>query len=169
MSGLNSIDQLVDNLTMANNENLADQQTADNDVAALRRMDIEQECKIANVHAKANDLKEKLFTVRSLCSRDRERPVGKEGTGVEERGLAWKRRDCSGREGVGVEEGGLARKRGDSSGRRSWRGREGVGVEERGLAWKRGSWRGRGELEWKRGYWCGREGHVLKKRDHERT
>ena len=131
MSGLNSIDQLVDNLTMANNENLADQQTADNDVAALRRMDIEQECKIANVHAKANDLKEKLFTVRSLCSRDRERPVGKEGTGVEERGLALERRDCSGREGVGVEERGLAWKRGDCSGRRSWRGREGNGLKKR--------------------------------------
>ena len=147
MSGLNSIDQLVDNLTMANNENLADQQTADNNVAALRRMDIEQECKIANVHAKATDMKEKLFTVRSLCSKDQERPFGREGIGVEERGLAWKRGDWrqerelewkrgewSGRDGTGVEERGVAWKRGD------WHGREGSGMEERGVAWKRGDW-----------------------------
>ena len=130
MSGLNSIDQLVDNLTMANNENLADQQTADNNVAALRRMDIEQECKIANVHAKATDMKEKLFTVRSLCSKDRERPFGREGIGVEERGLAS-------REGTGVEERGVEWKRWN------WSGREGSGMEERGLAWKRGEWHGR--------------------------
>ena len=130
MSGLNSIDQLVDNLTMANNENLADQQTADNNVAALRRMDIEQECKIANVHAKATDMKEKLFTVRSLCSKDQERPFGREGIGVEERGLAS-------REGTGVEERGVEWKRWN------WSGREGSGMEERGLAWKRGEWHGR--------------------------
>ena len=50
------------------------------------------------------DLKENLSTLRSLCSRDQERPVGRDGVGLEGRGLAWNRVEWSGRDGTGVEE-----------------------------------------------------------------
>ena len=70
------------------------------------------------------DLKEKLSTLRSLCGRDRERPVGREGVGMEDRGLAWKRRDWRGREGLACKRGDRIGGKGAGGGREHERSRK---------------------------------------------
>ena len=65
MNGLDTLENLVDTLEQQNDDNLADQEAIDNDLAAERRGDIEQERDIANADVAVNDLKEQLFTVSS--------------------------------------------------------------------------------------------------------
>ena len=65
MNGLDTLENLVDTLEQQNDDNLADQEAIDKDLAAERRGDIEQERDIANADVAVNDLKEQLFTVSS--------------------------------------------------------------------------------------------------------